>query len=37
MREKDQDDVWDFANKLFWTLALVVAMITVWGWFSRPM
>ena len=23
MREKSEEDVWDFANKLFWTLALI--------------
>ena len=26
MREKSEEEVWDFANKLFWTLALVVAV-----------
>jgi len=36
MREKDRDEVWDFANKLFWTLALVVAIITVLGMVFSP-
>jgi putative peptidoglycan lipid II flippase len=36
MREKPQKDVWDFANKLFWTLALVVAVITVLGMVFSP-
>ena len=36
MREKSQKDVWDFANKLFWTLALVVAVITVLGMVFSP-
>jgi len=36
MREKDRDEVWDFANKLFWTLALVVAAITVLGMVFSP-
>jgi putative peptidoglycan lipid II flippase len=31
MREKSKDDVWVFANRLFWTLALVAAVITVLG------
>ena len=31
MREKSQKDVWDFANRLFWTLALVAAVITILG------
>jgi putative peptidoglycan lipid II flippase len=36
MREKPKEDVWDFANKLFWTLALVVAVITVLGMVFSP-
>jgi len=36
MREKSKEEVWDFANKLFWTLALVVAMITVLGMVFSP-
>ncbi len=36
MREKSQKDVWDFANKLFWTLALVLAVITVLGMIFSP-
>lgn len=31
MKEKSKADVWKFANTLFWTLALVLAVITVLG------
>ncbi len=36
MREKSKEEVWDFANRLFWTLALVVAIITVLGMVFSP-
>ena len=36
MREKSKEEVWDFANKLFWTLALVAAVITVLGMVFSP-
>jgi putative peptidoglycan lipid II flippase len=36
MREKSREEVWEFANKLFWTLALVVAAITVLGMVFSP-
>jgi len=36
MREKSTKDVWDFANRLFWTLALVAAAITVLGIVFSP-
>lgn len=36
MREKDKEELWDFANKLFWTLSLVVAVITVLGMVFSP-
>ena len=36
MREHKREDVWDFANKLFWTLALVVAVVTVFGMIFSP-
>ncbi|MGB2621456.1 MAG: murein biosynthesis integral membrane protein MurJ [Candidatus Acidiferrum sp.] len=36
MNEKSKEDVWDFANRLFWTLALVVAVITVLGMIFSP-
>ena len=36
MQEKRREEVWDFANKLFWTLALVVAVITVLGMVFSP-
>lgn len=36
MREKSKEEVWDFANRLFWTLALVAAGITVLGMVFSP-
>lgn len=36
MREKGKEEIWDFANKLFWTLALVVAAITIFGMVFSP-
>jgi putative peptidoglycan lipid II flippase len=36
MREKPKEEVWDFANRLFWTLALIVAIITVLGMVFSP-
>ena len=36
MRDKSREEVWDFANRLFWTLALVVAVITVLGIVFSP-
>ena len=36
MQEKGKEEVWDFANKLFWTLALVAAVITVLGMVFSP-
>ncbi|MGC1619303.1 MAG: murein biosynthesis integral membrane protein MurJ [Candidatus Acidiferrum sp.] len=36
MSEKSKEEVWEFANKLFWTLALVVAVITVLGMIFSP-
>src|SRR6266481_5995613 len=36
MREKSRKEVWDFANRLFWTLALVAAVITVLGMVFSP-
>jgi putative peptidoglycan lipid II flippase len=36
MREKSKEDVWDFANRLFWTLSLVVAVITILGIVFSP-
>src|SRR5947209_16213831 len=36
MREKSKEDVWAFANRLFWTLALVAAAITVLGMVFSP-
>jgi putative peptidoglycan lipid II flippase len=36
MQEKSKEEVWDFANRLFWTLALVAAVITVLGMVFSP-
>ncbi|OLD81901.1 MAG: hypothetical protein AUF67_06185 [Acidobacteria bacterium 13_1_20CM_58_21] len=36
MREKTKEEVWEFANRLFWTLALVVAVITILGMVFWP-
>jgi putative peptidoglycan lipid II flippase len=36
MREKTKEEVWEFANRLFWTLALVLAVITVLGMVFSP-
>lgn len=36
MREKSKEEVWEFANKLFWTLAFVVAVITILGMVFSP-
>ena len=36
MREKTREEVWEFANRLFWTLSLVVALITVLGMVFSP-
>ena len=36
MSEKSKEEVWEFANRLFWTLALVVAVITVLGMVFSP-
>jgi len=31
LREKSRDDLWEFANRLFWTLAVLLAVLTVLG------
>ena len=31
MQEKSKEEVWDFANRLFWTLALVAAVVSILG------
>src|SRR6267378_2398252 len=36
MREKSRKEVWEFANRLFWTLALVAAVITILGMVFSP-
>jgi putative peptidoglycan lipid II flippase len=34
--EKSREEVWDFANRLFWTLAVILAVITVLGMIFSP-
>src|SRR5437870_10353487 len=36
MQEKSREEVWDFANRLFWTLALVAAVISILGMVFSP-
>ena len=36
MKEKSKEEVWGFANRLFWTLALVAAVITILGMVFSP-
>lgn len=36
MQENKKEEVWDFANRLFWTLALVAAVISVLGMVFSP-
>lgn len=36
MRERSRDELWHFANRLFWTAALVLAVITVLGMIFSP-
>jgi putative peptidoglycan lipid II flippase len=36
MREKSREELWEFANRLFWTMAVVVAVITVLGMVFSP-
>ncbi len=36
MAEKSKEEVWEFANKLFWTMAFIVALITVLGIVFSP-
>jgi putative peptidoglycan lipid II flippase len=36
MRDRTKEEVWDFANRLFWTLALVAAVITILGMVFSP-
>ena len=36
MRETSSDDLWRFGNRLFWTLALVLAIATVLGVIFSP-
>ncbi len=36
MQEASKEKVWDFANRLFWTLALVAAVISILGMVFSP-
>jgi putative peptidoglycan lipid II flippase len=36
MRERSKEELWQFANRLFWTAALVLAVITVLGMVFSP-
>lgn len=36
LADKPREEVWDFANRLFWTLALVLAVLTVLGIVFSP-
>ena len=36
MRDRKREEVWNFANRLFWTLALVAAVISVLGMVFSP-
>jgi putative peptidoglycan lipid II flippase len=36
MAEKSEEEVWEFANRVFWTLALTLAVITVVGMVFSP-
>jgi putative peptidoglycan lipid II flippase len=36
MAEKSREEVWEFANRLFWTLAFILAVITVLGVVFSP-
>jgi putative peptidoglycan lipid II flippase len=36
MRERSKEELWHFANRLFWTAALVLAVVTVLGMVFSP-
>lgn len=36
MRENSTEQLWDFANRLFWTLALLLAVVTILGVIFSP-
>ena len=36
MRERPTEELWDFANRLFWTLATLLAVLTVLGMVFSP-
>jgi putative peptidoglycan lipid II flippase len=36
LSDKPKEEVWDFANRLFWTLAILLACITVLGMLFSP-
>jgi len=36
LADKSRDEVWDFANRLFWTLALLLSLVAVGGMLFSP-
>ncbi len=36
MRERTADELWDFANSFFWTIALILAVVVVFGVIFSP-
>src|ERR1700757_4703897 len=36
MRERSQDELWQFANRFFWTVALVLAVVVIFGVIFSP-
>jgi putative peptidoglycan lipid II flippase len=36
LTEKPREEVWDFANRLFWTLAVILVAITLLGMYFSP-
>jgi putative peptidoglycan lipid II flippase len=36
MRERSSDELWQFINRLFWTVALVLAVVVIWGVIFSP-
>lgn len=37
LKEESKDKVWDFANKFFWTLALVLTGVAIFGIICSPL
>lgn len=36
LTEKERDDLWDFANRMFWTLSFLLALVAVFGVVFSP-